>query len=129
MQNLGHLSVRQWGQMSLALVLLTVSILVGVALVVPVAAVGLSLAVLALALGTLVQQTRRVAQRTTRSAARSSGATASDEPTLRLSLADGSVVAARRVHVAHEQEHALLLTRNGYVVVDAQGHPLHTMGE
>lgn len=48
-------------------------------------------------------------------------------PTLRLTLPDGETVSARPVSLPGQASEQLLLTRNGYVVVDADGRVLHRL--
>jgi hypothetical protein len=46
---------------------------------------------------------------------------------LRLTLPDGSTLSARAVALPGESDSQLLLTREGYLVVDADGRPLHRL--
>jgi hypothetical protein len=48
-------------------------------------------------------------------------------PTLRLELPGGEVLSARPVALPGEGEDQLLLTRDGYVVVDRHGRALHKL--
>jgi hypothetical protein len=48
-------------------------------------------------------------------------------PTLRLELPDGAVLSARPVALPGPSEDQLLLTRDGYVVVDRDGRVLHRL--
>lgn len=85
-----------------------------------IAALGLAgtLAVLLLALPP------RAAVRAARPAPTPTGEAA---PALRLVLADGSTRVAQPVDLPGHDEHRLLLTRDGYVLVDAAGKVLHRL--
>ncbi len=48
-------------------------------------------------------------------------------PTLQLTFPDGEVLAAREVPLPQSSEHQLLLTRRGYVVVNAAGQVIYQL--
>lgn len=48
-------------------------------------------------------------------------------PTLRLTLAGGAELSARAVPLAGLGDHQLLLTRDGYILVDAVGRVVHRL--
>ncbi|MFV9505951.1 MAG: hypothetical protein AB4911_15475 [Oscillochloridaceae bacterium umkhey_bin13] len=129
MLTLGHLSVRQWAQLTSLVLLLAVSIVIVVAVVVPTAALALGLALVAASLVTLVQRTRGMARRVARRATGTAETTGPYGPTLRLDLPTGDLTAARQIRLAHASEHTLLLTRHGYVVADAAGRPIHIISQ
>lgn len=123
----GTLTARQWAQLMGLALLVAVTIIVLVAVVLPAAALALALALLLASFVAVGQRVAAVARAARAAAARAYGASEAPQPTLRLELADGQVVAARPVPLAGESEHALLLTRDGYVVVSAEGRVLHRL--
>lgn len=48
-------------------------------------------------------------------------------PALHLTLPNGATLSARPVALPGDAEHQLLLTRDGYVVVDAEGRLIHKL--
>lgn len=123
----GTLTARQWAQLMGLALLVAVAIVALVAVVLPAAALALAVAMLVTAVAAAAQRASAVARAARGAAARAYGAGEAPQPTLRLELADGHVVAARPVPMAGESEHALLLTRDGYVVVSAEGRVLHRL--
>lgn len=85
----------------------------------------LAAALLALALAVAGGAT--AAARPARRQARPAFAEFEATPTLRLELASGEVLSARPVALPGEGEEQLLLTRDGYVVVDQGGRVLHRL--
>lgn len=121
------LTARQWAQLiGLALVAVA-TILTVVAVVLPMAALAMAAALLVAGVTLAAQRVASVA-RTARAAVRGApAAEAEPQPTLRLELADGEVLSARPVPLAHESEDTMLLTRDGYIVVSAEGRVLHRL--
>jgi type II secretory pathway pseudopilin PulG len=121
------MTARQWAQLMALGLALAVAVLVMVAVVLPAAALVMGLALLATGAAFVAQRASAVA-RAAQSAVRGApSATGEAQPTLRLELASGEVVSARPVPLEGPSEHTLLLTRDGYVVVSAEGRVLHRL--
>jgi hypothetical protein len=121
------MTARRWAQVFGLVLALAVAIVVAVAVVLPVAALVLTLALLVAGVALVARQVPAMA-RTARTAA--TGMPSGEEqvqPTLRLELADGTELRARPVPLAGESEHTLMLTREGYVVVSAEGAVIHRL--
>jgi hypothetical protein len=86
----------------------------------------LAAALLALALAT-AGGAALVARPTRRRRARPASVESEATPTLRLELAGGKVLNARPVALPGDGEEQLLLTREGYIVVDRDGRALHRL--
>jgi hypothetical protein len=113
----------QWSRQILLGIVLAAVIITFVAVVLPIAALVAALALLVTGTAFLVQRFSPITP-AARAASRSTNESdATHQPTLMLDLADGTVLAARTVE--NSAEHALLLTRKGYVVVDAEGRIRH----
>lgn len=105
------------------LLLLLAALAIALVAVAPLAAAVLGLAAAGgaglLGLGVAGASRPRAAER------RRAAPTGEAGPALRLTLPDGATVSARPVALAAEGEGTLLLTRDGYVVVDGAGRVIH----
>lgn len=121
------LTSRQRAQLT-GLALLAFAALIAIlAVVAPLAALALSLSLLAGAL-LLVLSLKHSQVAPRRSATADVGAAdATLQPPLQIALEDGVLRAARVVPLAANDEHTLLLTRDGYLVVGASGQVVHTI--
>jgi hypothetical protein len=117
------MTARQRRQLA-GLALLTIAVIITIlAVVAPTAALVASLSLLAGgAILAALQTQRRVGRRTV---AADVGAGSTAQPPLQIALADGAVRTARIVPLDHSDEHTLLLTRDGYLVVSAEGRVVH----
>ena len=128
----GTLSARQWAQLMGLGLLLAVTVIVVVAVVLPTAALVTALVLAVAGVAMVAQRVGAVARAATQAVAGKPGARqattgepeADTQPTLRIELASGEVRAARPVAMP-QSEHSLLLTRDGYLVVSAEGRVLH----
>jgi hypothetical protein len=127
MSTMGTMSARQWAQAVGLGLALAVAIVAVVAVVLPVAALALAVALLVAGAVALAQQTRAVAQAARAATGSAPRGDEIPQPTLRLELADGAVVSARAVPLPGDGEHTLLLTRDGYVLVNAEGRAVHRL--
>ncbi len=128
MSAIGTLTAREWARLMGAALLAAVTIVALVAVVLPAAALAMAAALLLMATVAMAQRASAVARAARERAASPRGAAEEAPlPTLRLELPDGQVLAARPVPLAGESEHALLLTRDGYVVVSADGRVLYRL--
>lgn len=127
MSAMGTMTARQWAQLVGLLLTVAAVIITVVALTLPAAALALTLALLTAGVAMATQRisaAARVARAAVAGARPTEGA---PQPTLRLELADGAVVSARPVPLPGASEHTLLLTRDGYLVVSAEGKVLHRL--
>jgi hypothetical protein len=123
MSAIGMMTARERLQLlGLGLALAAV-ILVVLAVVLPLAAFTVAVAMLA-ATALVVARQLTAAARAARSFAREPFAGEATRP-VRLELADGTVVSARPVPLPGDGEHTLMLTREGYVLVSAEGRVIH----
>lgn len=128
MSSLGTISGRQWAQLMLLGLMLAVAIVVVLAVVLPTAALALGLA-LAVTVGTLVVQRAAAVGRTVkRTIVGEPEPEAPAQPTLRIEVAEGVVLVARPVPLRQDSEHSVLLTRDGYLVVNDEGRVIHRIG-
>ncbi len=118
-------ATRQWGQLLLPGLLLAVVLVIVLAVALPVAALVLSLALLGSGLAMVVQRAGAAARSVEAAVRGTAEPDAPSQPTLKLELAEGVVLNARPVPLAAPGEHTLLLTREGYIVVNAEGQVLH----
>lgn len=125
MSTTGIMTARQWAQLFGLGLALAAAIVVMVAVVLPAAAMVLALALTGVALATVAQRATTVAQATRARVGRAWASESAPQPTLRLELPGGAVVSARPVPLPGEGEQTMLLTRDGYVVVSAEGRVLH----
>jgi hypothetical protein len=121
------LTSRQRAQLNGLALLAFAALITILAVVAPLAALALSLSLLA---GTLLLvlslrqgrvEPRRVAT------ADVGAADATPQLPVQITLEDGALHVARVVPSAANDEHTLLLTRNGYLVVNASGQVVHTI--
>lgn len=117
---------RQWAQLiglGLALAVVIVAVL---AVVLPAAAIALALALLVLGAGLVAQRARAVA-----GAARAAVAGATEDaavsPPMQLLLDDGELLSARVVALPAPSERTMVLTRRGYMLLDAEGEVFHRL--
>lgn len=122
------LSARQWAWLfSLGLALAVVIVAV-VSILVPAAALGVTLALFAMGAAFVARQVASVSGgRRAARAVRAAPADGTPQPTLLLEVGDGAVVSARPVPLPGGGEDTLMLTRDGYVVVNAAGKVLHRL--
>lgn len=109
----------------LALAVVAASLILLLA-VTPTAAAGLIAALIvlaAIALGavSIARETPRAAR------TRAQSASSVAAPPLRLTLASGEVLVAREVDLGQPGEHRLLLTRKGYMLVNAAGEVIYQL--
>lgn len=123
----GMMTARQWGQLMLLGLLTAVAIVVVVAIVLPTAALVTALALLIAGAALVAQRASAVARAAHSRVADAFSGTQKPQPTLRLELADGSVLNARPVPLPGASEDTLLLTRDGYIVVSAEGRVIHRL--
>ncbi|NJN16241.1 MAG: hypothetical protein HC822_08180 [Oscillochloris sp.] len=114
-------TVRRWAQVLGLGVLLAITLILVLAVVLPAAALVLALALIAATVLVVARQVRTVAQTAQHTAAKMSSAAEPVPATLQLELADGSVLQGRPVVMPGRQEHTMVLTREGYLLVDAEG--------
>lgn len=118
-------TARQWFQL-FGLALAAAAVLVAfVAVVLPAVALALALALLVVGALLVTQQMAAVARAARRVVASSPLDEEAAQPRLRLELPDGTVLSARQVPLHGPSEHAMLLTREGYALVDAEGRVAH----
>lgn len=120
-------SAQQWRQLIVSGLLLAVIMVVVLAVLLPTAALVLTLALVAMGVSLITQRVSsalRAPHQASRAGTMPEDAVA---PTLYLKLADGVVVAARPIPLPAAQDHSLLLTRDGYVVVNAEGRIIHSI--
>ncbi len=123
----GSSSARQWAQLMGLGVLLALMIVIAVAVVLPTAALVISLALATTGIIFVAQRAAAVAQAAGRAMAGAPAPEPAPLPILRFELPNGEVVSARAVPLPHASEHTLLFTRDGYVVVNAEGRVLHRL--
>lgn len=121
----GTVAARHWVQLVALGLVLVVAIVVILAVVLPTAALVLALVLAATGVAFVTQRTMAVARSAARTMAGSPAPDTTPQPSLRLELPDGEVVSARPVPLPQESEHTLLLTRDGYVVVNAEGRIIY----
>lgn len=127
MSTTGMMPARQWAQLlGMALALAVILTLV-VAVVLPAAALLMALAFVATGAAFVVRRVGAVARSARSAVAATTSADQAPQPTMRLELPDGQVLSARPVPLPAEREHTMLLTRDGYVVVSAEGRVLHRL--
>jgi hypothetical protein len=127
MSTYGTGSARQWVQLIGLGLLLALAVMAVVAVVLPTAALIITLALVATGVAFVAQRVSAVAQAAGRAVSGEPAPEPTPQPTLRLELPDGEVVSAWPVPLPHESEHTLLLTRDGYVVVSAEGRIVHRL--
>jgi hypothetical protein len=127
MSAMGAMTARQWAQIFGLGLAVAAAIVVAVAIVLPAAALALAAALTVAALTVAAQRASALARAARAAVSGAPTPEAMAQPTLRLELADGAVVNARPVPLPGESEHTLLLTRDGYVVVSAEGKVLHRL--
>lgn len=120
-------SVRQWGQLAGIALFLTAALIITLAVILPAAALVLAVAAVFVVTSLVVRQMQVLGQAARRVA---SGEPAFEEPvqpTLRVELPDGEVMVARPVAIPQTDEHTMLLTRNGYLMVNGRGEVFHRL--
>ncbi|MBP1468975.1 hypothetical protein EYB53_024920 [Candidatus Chloroploca sp. M-50] len=120
-------SVRQWGQLAGIVLFLTAALIITLAVILPAAALGLAIAAVVVVTSLVARQMQVLGQAARRVA---SGEPAFEEPvqpTLRVELPDGEVMVARPVAIPQTDEHTMLLTRNGYLMVNGRGEVFHRL--
>ncbi|MCS6880381.1 MAG: hypothetical protein RMK84_05540 [Oscillochloridaceae bacterium] len=126
MSTLHALSSRQplvMGGLALAVIAATMILLFAVT---PPAVAGILSVLLVLAIVALQGfMTARASPRAARAQPQPAGGNAA--PLLRLTLADGEVLVAREVDLGQPGEHRLLLTRRGYMLVNAAGEVIYRL--
>ncbi len=85
----------------------------------------LSVLIIVAALALRAMMTARATPRAAR--ARPQPASDSAAPPLLLTLASGEVLVAREVDLGHPGEHRLLLTRKGYMLINAAGEVIYQL--
>lgn len=118
---------RQWAQLVGLGLMLAVVFVMAVAIVLPAAALALTLALLVVGATLVAQRVSSVARSVRSAASGERPAAGPAQPALLLELADGTVVHARPVPISGASEHTLALTRDGYVVLSAEGKLLHRL--
>lgn len=120
-------TARQLAQMVGIGLALAVAAVVIVALVLPAAALAIALALTIMGAALLAQRVRAAARLAHAAVA---GAPAADEAapaTVLLELADGAVLSARPVPLPGEGAHTLVLTREGYLLLNGGGEVVHRL--
>jgi hypothetical protein len=117
---------RQWLHLIGLGLALAVVIVVALAVALPAAALTLALALLVMGLGLVAQRVRTVAG-AARAAVAGVVADEAATPTLELMLGDGELLSARAVALPVQSEHTLVLTRRGYMLLDAEGEVFHRL--
>lgn len=122
------LSARQQLVVALGALLVVAVVIISLFVQVPLAS-AIVLGGLALVAVTMLALRARAAVRPARRAAPAAvGASYAEAlPTLQLTFPDGEVLAAREVPLPQPGEHQLLLTRRGYVIVNAAGQVIYQL--
>ncbi len=124
MRTMNMTASRQWTRMlglGLALAIVAVAVL---AVALPAAALALTVALILAGAALLGERARAVGRRAHRPAAGTTEGTAA-QPSLQIELADGALLSARPVALPGEGERTMVLTRDGYLLLSAEGRVVH----
>lgn len=123
-----HMTTARQGFRLLGLGLaLAVVIVATLAVVLPTAALALTLALVAMGGALVMQQARAVARSARAAVAGAPPAAETPQPTMLLDLADGTVLSARPVPLPGDGAHTMVLTRQGYLLLRADGEVFHRL--
>jgi hypothetical protein len=120
-------TARRWAQLLGLGLALAVAIVAILALVLPAAALTLALALVVAGATLALQQARAVARSARAAVAGAPSAAEAAQPTMLLELADGAVLSARLVPLPGDDAYTLVLTRQGYLLLGADGEVVHRL--
>jgi hypothetical protein len=106
---------------------LAVVIVATLAVVLPALALALTIALVVAGAAMAMQQARAVARSARAAVAGAPRAADSPQPTMLLELPDGAVLSARPLPLPGDGAHTMVLTRQGYMLLRADGELFHRL--